>query len=658
MAPNDADAQLQQRWELSVYNESCAFVIMSRSLAGRGFFPAPDDEGWRAAIEARTLLPIGLVQDDELIVRVVLGGTLEAVETSEAVARLETTLHIEDELALAGSAALIIEGEAFARDCSVFLPVPAGRYRAVLLSYLPGVNGDECLRKAGRDPETLREWFAETRPAMPPPPWLLEQVHDTRYVDFLLHLTRDDANPPLPLPRFDVSGCVAYDAGARLPERCPLGLVARVTRPADDASEFPWRPLDAPPPPLAEPLRLPLSSLEALFMIAHLANEGVRPELRVELPDGAAFAPTWPADQPLPIVVGQRLRLDAPPIVDRWTGLHMVRAFSPALAQLPDGSVVELASRDRFADVAGWQRYRGTVAGGVLVIDGAEPNVQPHVLADALALTTAIASGRALPLADEQLALDVLEEMRVRHGLVFRKSVLAVQDAQLTLTPPDSRLLTFVARSIFARRFAEVWKLAPLQPPSSPPRGRVERVERRFVGDHIAQAAGTLLLSGRSGNFTHGDVTLARMTAAERDALDAELATAGFAALGDLAYSKAPGLVLRAYRHEAGDAFGLYWVGARPLAYFNVVSVLADGARLTTSTFANEKLAAVDVNEQRKTYVYRHAELPVTQPGNAIVLVTRHQTTRAELVRKHGQPIAAPTTLADIAQSIDDAFAA
>src|SRR5437899_2649390 len=96
------------RADLSVYNEAGAFVVTSASVAGSGF--TPRDAKWKQAIEAGRLLPVELVQDDSFILRVVVGGDLEADESDEWVGRMEWKLRVPDgKLAVAAGTELVVE---------------------------------------------------------------------------------------------------------------------------------------------------------------------------------------------------------------------------------------------------------------------------------------------------------------------------------------------------------------------------------------------------------------------------------------------------------------------------------------------------------------------------------------------------------------------
>jgi hypothetical protein len=201
------------------------------------------------------VIPIELVQDDPLLVRVVLGDLLPE-EEREWVGRVVATLRVP-----CGS--LAVEGGLDPRsdDDSEFVEyvdVPPGDYRVEVLTYLHGINGDYCISDR-LDGERIGPWFRRTRPDTEMPFWLklllgYEPEHDpgheaewdefAEYVeglptkehdelfdsesvlDFVVRLTPLEGD--VEVSELDEGGWFAIDTGARKPDLCPLGIRAIV----------------------------------------------------------------------------------------------------------------------------------------------------------------------------------------------------------------------------------------------------------------------------------------------------------------------------------------------------------------------------------------------------------------------------------------------
>jgi hypothetical protein len=645
-----------RRWDVYVYNEATGFIVTSRALGGRGF--GPSDKRWARAFAAREILPLELAQDDPFIVRVVLGGALSDEESAEAVGRIDTALELGDELVVAGGVEYVTEGEAWAEEFVRIVPVPAGSYRAQILTYLPGLNGDACLRAAGGDPDALGAWWKKSRGRKPPPAWIRgeeEAGAPVEHVQFLVHLTPLDGTPPV-LPPLD-GGFVSCTAGARKPEVCPAGLIARdvtgrlaalppraveVVDLAPIVGRFELTPLD-------RPLELPLENLERLYLLAWLASNDAHPELRVRLPAGVAFDVAWPTLDHAAIVRdagGLRIGMEASG--ERWAGVRLLQVFGPALASLPDGSVVELASarldRAEHDPRAALQRYRGTVRRGTLTIADSYPAVPARVLEAGLELARALERGNTLPLGDAD-GLAVLELIRRNDGLMFRQSIVEVRGRELVLTSFDEDLLSFAAVYLFRLRFGATWPVIVWDPAQATPRGTVDRERKRFVGDRVP---GQLVHAGRSASFHEGNAAAVLPSLAS---VDAELADAGFLPLGDLICSKLPTLILRGYAHESGTAFGSLALG-RGLRAFDMFSVLGNGARATTTTNAR-----ATTDEQRRIFGFARPDLALgRRPGAATEIVEAHLRETKRLARAHGTCRRAPAELRAFAASLDDAL--
>src|SRR6185369_4009013 len=96
------------------------------------------------------LIPMELFQDDPFLIRVVVGGALEAQEAEEWTGMLDWKLRVPDgKLVIGGGSMYVMEEfeeiDDYMSDYLRFVDIPSGEYRATLYMYLSGVNGKPCL---------------------------------------------------------------------------------------------------------------------------------------------------------------------------------------------------------------------------------------------------------------------------------------------------------------------------------------------------------------------------------------------------------------------------------------------------------------------------------------------------------------------------------
>jgi hypothetical protein len=243
---------MREYTDLAIYNEATGFSIHPRGMGGLDREQL--DANLRENVERGLVIPVELVQDDPLIVRVVLGD-LTPEEESEWVGRIVHTLRVPcGSLAVEGGLDPSTDDES---EYVLFVDVPPGDYRVEVLTYLHGINSDYCVSELSK--EKLGTWFRRTRPNAEMPLWLklylvdepdadpghekeweayadeIDSLSESEYdalmgsqgfLDFVIHLTplaeaADDAAPesePTEEGWFDI------DTGARRPELCPLGI--------------------------------------------------------------------------------------------------------------------------------------------------------------------------------------------------------------------------------------------------------------------------------------------------------------------------------------------------------------------------------------------------------------------------------------------------
>lgn len=245
--------------DVSVYNEATGFSVHPRGMGG--FTRAELDEDLDRFVREGLLIPIELVQDDSILVRVVLGD-LTPAEEEEWVGRVEWMLKIPcGSLAVEGGLDPSTQDD---DDYVRFVEVPPGDYRVEVLTYLHGINGDYCIDEVNDEP--LGAWFRRTRPDEEMPIWLKMTLADEpdedpgfedtwdEYEDYLGNLPREEYDrlheenvlvdfvvrlTPLEgdmgEPELGEEGWFAIDTGARKPERFPLGIPYE--GPLDDEDE-------------------------------------------------------------------------------------------------------------------------------------------------------------------------------------------------------------------------------------------------------------------------------------------------------------------------------------------------------------------------------------------------------------------------------------
>jgi hypothetical protein len=236
------------RKDVAVRNESLLFIIASKNLGGHNCAHRPGSRAWNELVRHGIFLPMTLVGDRGINLRVVLNDNLTNEELSEAAAHYGSRLRLRDGcLALLG-------GSNYLDNCpdhelAEFLPVPKAEYRADVYSCFAGVNGPYLSEFQARElDESLGEWFRRTRPHSDFPRWLEDfcRAHpesdpgherlwerppagefayqsEPEYLDFIVRLTRWDSRFTIEPPELDENGFII--STPLLPSDCPLGIV-------------------------------------------------------------------------------------------------------------------------------------------------------------------------------------------------------------------------------------------------------------------------------------------------------------------------------------------------------------------------------------------------------------------------------------------------
>lgn len=672
------------RRDVYVYNESTGFVVTSVGLAAgaRGDdvdLGAPGDKAWKKVVQAGLVLPVELVQDDPVVVRVIVDEDLTDDEEAEWVGRLEAKLDLPDgKLALCGGTELLEEGLESAEDYLQVLDVPAGTYGATLLAQLPGLNGEHLFGRAAgkrKKAEALGAYFRRTRGKKKFPAWLQawcvaypekDPGHEREWkerarpedgrevLDFVLHLKPLRPRQKAEAPKVGKDGWVGLDAWeVRAPELCPLGLPAkRLLRQRERA---PRAPAKVVLPDLERLLAgceltrlgrvdVPLERLGHVYALAWFATDSSHPELLIE--------PAVDVDLQLEgaHVVRERgrLRIGTPVTAGKWDALSLVSRLGPVLARLPGEHVLELRTAcpdlgmgERRHRDAGRQRYRGRVTKGVWRIEEGYPRLTETALREALELAAQARGGTALTLHSPKEAQDVHARVMREDAFLFESNPLTVDGERLVLATPHEALLTMVGQHVFRKRYPTLWSVPDEDEDEDPFADFAAALTKQLA----APATREVLFEGAFSVYRRADL-LALETADpdEVQATDAAMTDLGFVHLGDLVCEKAGDVVIRGYAQPRdGDTWAVLMVGTLGQGGFDLSTDLASGASLTTTTTPGQ-----EHDMRRKSWKWSFP--PDTPPAT---LWRAHRERLAQMTKNFGAPLPVTADLAALARAID-----
>ena len=464
-------------------------------------------------VEAHQAMLLELYGDDSLPVRFVVDEPLTAAEEAEWIGRATWRIDAPDGrvIVMGGFDPDVLswwleagDPDADGRGIGV-VAAPPGSWRVDVYAHAGSMNGRAMLDEAG---EPLGAAFRRSHPGRPFPVWLAAWLdfsgeedpgHEELWKDvaasvaagslaidaehpsaigFVIHLTPFAGALPEPPP----DGWFPYDAGRRVPDVFPLGLPTEVADPNADwfldralQRERPSAPVPAatelvqildawegePPAALGGsggPAELAPEHAWQLYWIAGMASDSPPPfELRV------SGAPGWEPPEARPEFAVAALgdgawAIAAPPHSGGWAHWWGARAAAEALAGVPDGATIELATQraageddDEGADPAvGRMRWRGPVANGRWLLSEASPAVEGAALGEALGFMREVDRLRIEVRDAEREAFEEAAGIFAPEGVEWDGQFAQPVDR-------DERTALIVAEPVFRTRFGGVW---------------------------------------------------------------------------------------------------------------------------------------------------------------------------------------------------------
>ena len=210
-------------------------------------------------------------------------------------------------------------------------------------------------------------------------------------------------------------------------------------------------------------LVLPLTELHALYWLAGLSTDSP-PPFEVRVSGAGTWMPPAPTHE-LGVASGpDGVSLGIPANWGGWVAFWAARRAADALAGVPDGAVIELATAAQIYDddgdanrTVGRVRFRGTVAGGKWHITEVSPKVSHDALTDAVAFARRLATDRWLLVRGDR-------ELQALAGAAATfapgdDELVWVGDAVRHFDATDERTLLLLAGPVFRTRYAGTWAM-------------------------------------------------------------------------------------------------------------------------------------------------------------------------------------------------------
>lgn len=249
------------RKDVVVRNESLIFVIASKDLGGYNCSHRPGSKAWNELVRHGIFLPMALVGDRGINLRVIVNDQLTAEEANEASAHFASRLRVRDGcLALVGGCNFLDNG--LEHESVEFVSIPRGDYRADIYTCFAGENGPYLREFQDNElGEPLGNWFRRSHPDVEFPRWLSDfcrahpksdpdfelhwdprgnpdvavgYVDPPEYLDFIVRFTPWNNAAPIAPPEIDEFGFIV--STPIVPKSCPIGITMQPSHCGDLSS--------------------------------------------------------------------------------------------------------------------------------------------------------------------------------------------------------------------------------------------------------------------------------------------------------------------------------------------------------------------------------------------------------------------------------------
>ncbi len=667
---------LNMRKDVYLYNEATGWLLTSGSRNGLTSIPEGDD--WNEAVRRGAFIPMSLMQDDALVLRVVANEPLLEQEEAEWLDRFVAKLSIPDgKLAMCGGIEFLESPETF-QDYVRYVDVDPGDYLVTVYTYFGSVNAPDEDDVNGKG-ETLKKYWKRTRKGEKVPGWIIaadegeewEEDVPTYLIGNLIHLMPHDREPaPLTLE----GGWISEEVAPRLPELCPRGILTTEVEGLTDRDEYVQTDLeyihkipdlvaDLEVVPVAGgPISVGVAEVVLPYWLAWFCGE-THPYLRLSNCPGVEIE--WPGFlegiKGTPTDDGWRVDIEGQNA--RFTQFRHLRRIGELLTALPDRAVIELAAAqdaveldddqeeeekdsENFPPLAGFHRYSGPVRGGQWHIEATYPPIDSATLTDMLTLARETEAGQGITVRDDDEADQILEDCEERD-MALMDTPPRKKGKQLTFKKADLHLLPFLGARFWWTRFREVW-------PTINRDDEDEVDDWDDMMDSVAEAGAKwtvgepVVFESSFARYTRTDLIAAGITdAGEVTEIDAEFRAQGFELLGDLHSSQTFAAVFRGYGAPDSTIYGAIICNGQGSRGVDLVTRFEDGWSVTTSKM--QFVAASRTDQKQKTF---RQEID----GDLVAMRQAHDHKVAEYQAKHGAVLPAVATLEAFAEALDAAL--
>jgi hypothetical protein len=500
------------RRDVYIQNDSGGFSVIAHDALDAIIEDQRDNDfGFVTSFKALLLMLHG---DDSMPVRIVVDEPLQRDEEEQWLAKATWRIDSTDGrlLVMGGFDPDVMswwrdetEGERDGKGVAL-VEVPEGSLRVDVYAHVGSMNGRHLL---GEAVDKLGAAFRKSHPGRPFPLWLAQRLDyddedpgfdeqwknvkqsvasgalaiDTEggaAIGFVVHVQKLSAavgNPP-------DGGWFDIETGSRTPASFPVGLASSVSDPNIEAflDKILGREKPSEPPAIVtqkteiietwdgDPLQPIRNSTDAVsvalaeaywlhWMAALTADSPPSFEIWVT-PAGDWAVPAATPEFAVQSKSGSITALGPSPNNGGWWLMWAARSAAAAIANVPDGSTIELAARADGSDdedrnpAIGRALYSGVVSDGRWNLREASPAISRATLADALDFMHALTVNREI-LFRNAAERDALENTAAIYSP--EEGSLEWKDAAVRVVDNDERTLLMLATPVFRVRFGGQW---------------------------------------------------------------------------------------------------------------------------------------------------------------------------------------------------------